>query len=137
MGDLAREFGAVGEPAQVVVMDENNAEWMSLYPFSAVRIFPPLVRRRVAHIGRLQFLAPYKIDLPVNPDWVVPATAVENIVVSAVNETVDAVAGTRSFTLQVYHPGVIWVGKSFPLLLYPFSLLTMRFLQSSRSTHTC
>lgn len=39
MGNLAQEFGAVGEPAQVGIMNENNAEWMSLYPFSAVRFF--------------------------------------------------------------------------------------------------
>lgn len=71
----------------------------------------------------------------MNPDWVMPPTAVENIVVSAVNETIDAEAGTRSFTLQVYHPGVIWVGKSF-LLLASFFSLTKHLLQSSLSTRT-
>ncbi|KAF7968545.1 hypothetical protein HWV62_30167 [Athelia sp. TMB] len=94
MGNLAQEFGAVDEPAHVVVMNENNADWMSLYPFSA-------------------FLAPYKITLPLDPNYVASTNSLENIVVTAVNQTIDVEAGTRSFTLQVYHPGVIWVVIAF------------------------
>ncbi len=30
--------------------------------------------------------------------------------VTAVNDKIDTVAGTRSFTLVVNHPGIIWTG---------------------------
>lgn len=68
-------------------------------------------------------MAPYKITLPLDPNYVAPTNSLENIVVSAVNETIDVEAGTRSFTLQVYHPGVIWVGECFRYFFHSKSLM--------------
>lgn len=64
----------------------------------------------------LQFLSPYKIDLPADASFVPPSPAREQFVISAENETIDAVAGTRSFTLKVFHPGVIWTGTQKGLI---------------------
>ena len=35
--------------------------------------------------------------------------------VTAVNDKVDPVDGTRSFTLLVNHPGIIWTGMYLPM----------------------
>jgi hypothetical protein len=61
-----------------------------------------------------QFLSPYKVVLPSHVSHAPPT---EEFAISAVNDTIDEVAGTRSFTLKVYHPGVIWTGVSYLLIL--------------------
>lgn len=48
----------------------------------------------------------------MDASYVAPHPPREEFVITAVNDTVDEAAGTRSFTLQIYHPGVIWTGKS-------------------------
>ena len=37
VANIASEFGVAGVDAATVVMDDNNTDWNSLYPFSAVR----------------------------------------------------------------------------------------------------
>jgi len=57
-------------------------------------------------------MSPYKIPLPNESGSVSPFAGGERAFkVEAVNDTVDALAGTRSLTLQITHPGVIWTGK--------------------------
>ena len=36
VANIASEFGVAGVDAATVVMDDNNTDWNSLYPFSAV-----------------------------------------------------------------------------------------------------
>ncbi|KAI0718042.1 hypothetical protein C8T65DRAFT_706971 [Cerioporus squamosus] len=60
-------------------------DWDTMYPFSA-------------------FLTPYKLDLaPLEHDFTV----------TAVNDKIDEAAGTRSLTLIVTHPGIIWTAIAF------------------------
>lgn len=60
----------------------------------------------------LQFMAPYKIPLPIEPGFISPFARGERAFeVEAINDTVDMLAGTRSLTLQITHPGLIWTGK--------------------------
>ncbi|KAJ7736555.1 hypothetical protein DFH07DRAFT_905762 [Mycena maculata] len=93
--DITTEFAGLQAAAVPVVMDDYNSDWDSLYPFSA-------------------FLSPYKIALPLDPAYVSPWTAPEtSFSLKAVNEVTDLVAGTRSFTLQVRHPGLIWTVIAF------------------------
>ncbi|KAJ7083760.1 hypothetical protein C8R44DRAFT_53144 [Mycena epipterygia] len=94
--DIVDEFAGGMRTAVVpVVMDDHNSDWDSLYPFSA-------------------FLSPYKIALPMDPghtsQWIAPDTGFS---LSTVNEVTDLAAGTRSFTLRVHHPGLIWTVIAF------------------------
>ncbi|KAF7356117.1 Peptide hydrolase [Mycena venus] len=95
--DISNEFGSgltTAEPAPLI-MNDYNSDWDSLYPFSA-------------------FLSPYKIELPRDPDYISPWTAREtSFILTAVNDVTDLEAGTRSFTLQVNHPGLIWTVIAF------------------------
>ena len=57
-------------------------------------------------------MSPYKIPLPIKSGFVSPFAGGERAFkVEAVDDTVDALAGTRSLTLQITHPGLIWTGK--------------------------
>ena len=56
----------------------------------------------------MQFLTPYKFDLPLRAEHQDPLE--HDFTVTAVNDKVDEAAGTRSFTLVVNHPGIIWTG---------------------------
>jgi hypothetical protein len=57
-------------------------------------------------------MSPYKIPLPKEPSFVSPFAVGERAFkIEAVNDTIDVVAGTRSLTLQITHPGLIWTGK--------------------------
>ncbi|KAF8217155.1 hypothetical protein K438DRAFT_1798365 [Mycena galopus ATCC 62051] len=95
--DISAHFGdgvSVAEPAPLV-MDDYNADWDSLYPFSA-------------------FLSPYKIELARDPAYNSPWMAADTgFTLSAVNDVTDLAAGTRSFTLQINHPGLIWTVVAF------------------------
>ncbi|KAG5638589.1 hypothetical protein H0H81_011675 [Sphagnurus paluster] len=102
--DIVTEFvaGLPGAAANMsasdlapVVMDDYNSDWDPLYPFSA-------------------FLTPYKVPLPVSPSYVSPWTVSGNgFKLEAVNDVRDLNAGTRSLTLQVTHPGLIWTVVAF------------------------
>jgi hypothetical protein len=71
----------------------------------------------------LQFLTPYSIALPSSSIEVVPVEERPySFRVSAVNEVIDEVAGTRSFTLQVDHPGLLWTAIAFDAHVLEWSL---------------
>jgi hypothetical protein len=105
-------------PASSITMNDNNTDWNPLYPFSSV----PYSQFSLRHCGLilmpLQFLSPYKVDLPSDPSFVPPSPPQEQFIISAVNSTVDEAAGTRSFTLKVQHSGIIWTGKRRSLFTY-------------------
>ncbi|KAI0792197.1 hypothetical protein C8Q75DRAFT_754855 [Abortiporus biennis] len=90
--DLAEEFGLPGVKPTYNVIDDWNGDWDIVYPFS-------------------NFLTPYKMDIPVKPEYI--AAPEHDFVVSAVNDTIDAAAGTRTFTIEVRHPGIIWTAVAF------------------------
>lgn len=83
-------------------MHAYNGDWDVIYPFSAVRISSVLLLT-CSHVS-LQFLSPYEIAL----DPYVSSYADGRFAVKATNDTVDLEAGTRSLTLLVRHPGLIW-----------------------------
>jgi hypothetical protein len=122
VADIARTFGVNEESEDValvpVQMDGYNSDWDILYPFSAVRPFLfPLLSISVFLIEcTSQFLTPYKIPLAVDPGYVSPWVAgsntnVENgFTITALDDVKDHAAGTRSLTLRIDHPGLIWTG---------------------------
>jgi hypothetical protein len=57
-----------------------------------------------------QFLSPFKIQLPIVEGYVSPFT--KEFTVEALHDVVDEEAGTRSLTLKIYHPGLIWTGET-------------------------
>ncbi|KAF8625164.1 hypothetical protein AX15_005531 [Amanita polypyramis BW_CC] len=87
VNDIALEFVKTQEKPVPIVVNEENPDWDTLYPFS-------------------KFLAPYKFSLPVQPGYVSPWA--NKVSVVAENDVRDVEAGTRSMTLKVYHPGLIW-----------------------------
>ncbi|KAI0794351.1 hypothetical protein C8Q74DRAFT_1365816 [Fomes fomentarius] len=89
---IAKEFSVPGVTPTTVVMDDWNSDWDTMYPFSA-------------------FLTPYKFDLPLRAEH--QDVSVHDFTVTAVNDKIDTVAGTRSFTLVVNHPGIIWTAVAF------------------------
>lgn len=102
--DIVNEFGATTDVVPTpVVMDEYNSDWDSLYPFSS-------------------FLTPYKVPLAVEPGYVSPWVKEQAFVVSAVNDVKDLVAGTRSLTIKVDHPGLIWTTIAFDAHVLKWSL---------------
>ncbi|GJE93217.1 M28 family metallopeptidase [Phanerochaete sordida] len=90
--DIAERFGAPGVPPAPVVMTEWNADWDTIYPFSA-------------------FITPYKLELPLKEEYMDPLDF--SFVVSAVNDHIDKEAGTRKLTLKVEHPSIIWTAVAF------------------------
>lgn len=97
--DIAKEFGSIEPGANTdalapILMDGYNSDWDSLYPFSA-------------------FLTPYKIPLTVDPGYISPWEAESRFTITAVNDVKDLVAGTRSLTLRIDHPGLIWTVIAF------------------------
>jgi hypothetical protein len=115
--DIAKEFGLAGTNALPVVMDDYNGDWDPLYPFSSVcsvRFY--FLVFQITDTSE-QFLSPYKIQLPVIDGYVSPFT--KQFTVEAINDIVDEDAGTRSLTLKIYHPGLIWTGE----VSWPFDLL--------------
>ncbi|KAI8985766.1 hypothetical protein BD414DRAFT_462425 [Trametes punicea] len=89
---IANEFSVPGSTPTTVAMDDWNSDWDTIYPFST-------------------FLTPYKFDLPLRAEHQDPIE--HDFTVTAVNDTVDEVAGTRSFTMVVNHPGIIWTAVAF------------------------
>lgn len=92
--DITAHFGADGVPPKAVVMDDWNSDWDTLYPFSA-------------------FLSPYKVDLPLDPAYDAPWPPEEQFMVSAVNDALDESKGTRTMTLKIDHPGIMWTVIAF------------------------
>lgn len=97
--DIAREFSTTAMLPKPLVMNDYNSDWDSLYPFSA-------------------FLSPYKVPLAVGERYVSPWTSEEGFSVSAINNFHDTEAGTRSLTLEVKHPGIVWSGAFVDFLIY-------------------
>ena len=57
-------------------------------------------------------MSAYKLPLPIEPGFVSPFASGERAFkIEAVNDTLDLAAGTRSLTLQITRPGLIWTGK--------------------------
>ncbi|KAI9448865.1 hypothetical protein BJY52DRAFT_1206477 [Lactarius psammicola] len=93
--DIAANFGVVGTQAVQEDMHDWNGDWDILYPFSA-------------------FVSAYKLPLPIEPGFVSPFAAGElAFKIEAINDTLDLAAGTRSLTLQITHPGLIWTVLAF------------------------
>lgn len=65
-----------------------------------------------------QFITPYKFSLP-RPDsseisqWIDSSSGHSKFQIQATNEVVDLEAGTRSLTLEIRHPGLIWTVVAF------------------------
>ncbi|KIJ43580.1 hypothetical protein M422DRAFT_229023 [Sphaerobolus stellatus SS14] len=103
--DLAQKFGEpFTGPAEFqlsqVPMTDWNADWDTLYPFSA-------------------FLTPYKLRLSTSE---LQRKFTDTFTVKAINDVIDTKAGTRSLTLKVEHPGVIWTVVAFDAHVLSWSL---------------
>ncbi|EGN96948.1 hypothetical protein SERLA73DRAFT_57990 [Serpula lacrymans var. lacrymans S7.3] len=94
VADIALQFGGPGASAAAVIMDDNNSDWDTLYPFSA-------------------FLSPHKIGLPLDPSYMTSLPAEDKFTVTAINHSIDETAGTRTLTLAIDHPGIIWTVVAF------------------------
>ncbi|KIJ96005.1 hypothetical protein K443DRAFT_134254 [Laccaria amethystina LaAM-08-1] len=101
--DIVKDFGATDVAPTPVVMDDYNSDWDTLYPFST-------------------FLTPYKVPLAMEPGYVSPWVKEQAFVVSADNDVKDLVAGTRSLTIKVDHPGLIWTTIAFDAHVLKWSL---------------
>ncbi|TFK64946.1 hypothetical protein BDN72DRAFT_846164 [Pluteus cervinus] len=107
--EIANQFAVASEqPPSLVVMDDHNAEWDSLYPFSA-------------------FLTPYQVALPVDPSYISPWASEEEggmggFTVKAVHDVRDLKEGTRSLTIRIDHPGLIWTVIAFDAHVLEWSL---------------
>ncbi|EKM50065.1 uncharacterized protein PHACADRAFT_153387 [Phanerochaete carnosa HHB-10118-sp] len=90
--DIAERFGVSGVPPTPVIMNDWNADWDTIYPFST-------------------FITPYKMELPLKEEYM--DLLDYSFAVSAVNDHIDTAAGTRKLTLKVTHPGIIWTAVAF------------------------
>ncbi|KAI5116032.1 hypothetical protein M0805_002087 [Coniferiporia weirii] len=87
-----------------VDMHEYNGDWDVLYPFSA-------------------FLSPYEIGLePYVSAYSTDGDSEKVFTVHAINDVVDAAAATRSLTLVLHHPGLIWTTIAFDAHVLSWSL---------------
>lgn len=93
---ITAEFGAVSSKAVQEKMDDWNGDWDILYPFSA-------------------FMSPYKVELPPVKGYVSPYVVGGSMpfVIEAIDDVIDEEKQTRSLTLRVRHPGVIWTVIAF------------------------
>jgi len=102
--EMASKFGEIHRGPEYalssVEMNDWNGDWDTLYPFSA-------------------FLTPYRIRLSDAQDKKRDANEFK---ISAVNSVIDAKAGTRSLTLRIDHPGVIWTVIAFDAHVLKWSL---------------
>jgi len=89
---IAEEWSVPGATPMLMNMDAWNNDWDVMYPVTAV-------------------LTPYKFEMPLRPEHL---DAIDHgFVVSATNDTIDRAAGTRSLTLVIRHPGIIWSTIAF------------------------
>ncbi|KAI6096899.1 hypothetical protein EDD16DRAFT_1670945 [Pisolithus croceorrhizus] len=100
---MAEKFGVEGIPPTRVIMDAYNGDWDILYPFST-------------------FLSPYKIDLPFDPTYMSLVPVEQQFTVTAINDSVDEIAGTRRLTLKIDHPGIIWTVIAFDAYVLQWTL---------------
>ncbi|SPO29654.1 uncharacterized protein UTRI_05476 [Ustilago trichophora] len=107
--ELQSEFGVATESqAALMEMNDYNPDFDILYPVSA-------------------FLTPYKFQLPAPPTsfstkYAAPAPEAKHFTVRATNEVLDLDAGTRSLTLEMSHPGVIWSVVAFDAEILSWNL---------------
>lgn len=105
--ELQAYLGLEGESAELRVMDDYNSDFDILYPVSA-------------------FLTPYKFQLPTPPShstkYAAPAPEAAHFTVKAKNEHLDLDAGTRSLTLEMSHPNVIWSVVAFDAEILSWNL---------------
>lgn len=107
--DIAAKFSVSGFELIPSVMSDWNADWDTIYPFSAVSLRARSLISNLLTELCTKFLSPYKLDLPLREEYF-DATE-HHFTVSAVNDTIDSSAGTRSLTLKIGHPGIIWTGQ--------------------------
>ncbi|KAF8655951.1 hypothetical protein AX16_002858 [Volvariella volvacea WC 439] len=105
--DISKEFAASSdvEPS-LAVMNDYNSDWDVLYPFSA-------------------FLTPYKVPLKAREEGYVSPWSVDGekaFKISALNDVYDVANGTRSLTLKIDHPGLIWTTIAFDAHVLQWSL---------------
>lgn len=98
--NIADQFGVNGT-VPTPGIESWESDWDVIYPFS-------------------QFLVKYKVDLPLKPAYLEPPTY--DFTVMARNETIDEVAGTRKFTLEVKHPNIIWTVVAFDAHVLEWSI---------------
>lgn len=107
--ELQSQFGISSESqASLMEMNDYNPDFDILYPVSA-------------------FLTPYKFQLPGPPasfstKYADPAPETYHFTVKAVNEVIDLEARTRSLTLEMNHPGVIWSVVAFDAEILSWNL---------------
>ena len=109
--ELQSQFGIASESqAELKVMNDYNSDFDILYPVSA-------------------FLTPYKFQLPspgaasgFSTKYAAPAAEANHFTVKATNEVLDLEAGTRSLTLEMNHPGVIWSVVAFDAEILDWNL---------------
>ncbi|GAC98044.1 hypothetical protein PHSY_005632 [Pseudozyma hubeiensis SY62] len=107
--ELQSQLGLPTESqASLMEMNDYNPDFDILYPVSA-------------------FLTPYKFQLPAPPagfstKYASPAPETNHFTVKAVNEVIDLEAGTRSLTLEMNHPGVIWSVVAFDAEILSWNL---------------
>ncbi|SNX83965.1 uncharacterized protein MEPE_02673 [Melanopsichium pennsylvanicum] len=107
--ELQAQFGISSQTrAELMEMNDYNPDFDILYPVSA-------------------FLTPYKFQLPAPPTWfstkyAAPAGEAKHFTVRATNEVLDLEAGTRSLTLEMAHPGIIWSVVAFDAEIVSWNL---------------
>lgn len=112
--DLAARFGNIYKQSVPVLMDDDNADWDILYPFSQVRGLDwDRTTRKTAILTCTctctcdpQFLTPYKIPLPQPYGYVSPWPSKFKVTTALDAFNMDRF--TRSLILIIDHPGVIW-----------------------------
>jgi hypothetical protein len=113
VADMARQFGAAEVTPQVLTMHDRNPDWDVIYPVSAVRALFTLVHDADDN-KFIQFLSPRKIDLGVVASTeAVPSVSGDKIAISAMEDNVNFDKGTRSLSLRIDHPNVIWTGELY------------------------
>ncbi|KIL62086.1 hypothetical protein M378DRAFT_166083 [Amanita muscaria Koide BX008] len=100
VNEVSHKFVKSEKPA-LIEMSDDNPDWASLYPFSS-------------------FLTAYKILLPSSSQDVSSWT--DKFIVTAENDIRHVENGTRSLTIKVYHPGLIWTVIAFDAHVLKWSL---------------
>ncbi|SPC67749.1 uncharacterized protein UHOD_06842 [Ustilago sp. UG-2017b] len=109
--ELQSELGIATESqAQLKEMNDYNSDFDILYPVSA-------------------FVTPYKFQLPPPPSssgfttkYASPAPESNHFTVKASNEILNLESNTRSLTLEMNHPGIIWPVVAFDAEILSWNL---------------
>ncbi|KZT69234.1 hypothetical protein DAEQUDRAFT_811468 [Daedalea quercina L-15889] len=89
---IAEAWSVPGAVPAPISADTWNNDWDVIYPFSA-------------------FITPYKFELPLRTEHLEPID--HGFTVLATDDTIDRDTGTRSLTLLIKHPGIIWTAIAF------------------------